>query len=469
MTTRQNVSPQRFLAKVRESGLLTAAQLAEVAPQLPRTQHGRVVARALVDHGLLTKFQAERILIGRTAGFQLGQYRILDQLGQGGMGRVFKAQHRTMKRTVALKVLAPTLVQSDRAQELFLHEVRAAAQLNHPNIVAAYDANEGGGRYYLVMEYVDGPNFEQLVQSNGPLPLSQACDFIRQTALGLQCAHERGMVHRDIKPANLLVQRGGNDGKSADVVKISDFGLARLQAPDAEARADKPAATILTKENTVMGTPDYLSPEQARNLHKADIRSDLYSLGCTFYFLLTGQVPFPGGKAVEKLIRHGVEQPTPIHELRPQIPAAVVAIIERLMAKQPNNRYQTPAELVEALAPFAASSATPCAPVEVAHPSALLDESDESKGYNSNPEVVAVASNDLSALANTVSNSRSPTRQDTAPRRKLPAPATQEMAVSQPSVNGFKYWPLLAVLGTLCLLGGMSLAGALLLLVPFRQ
>jgi eukaryotic-like serine/threonine-protein kinase len=458
MSTRQHVSGQIFLANVRQSGLLTDAQLAEVEAKLPETNRGRVVARALVELGLLTKFQAEHILIGRTSGFQVGQYRILDQLGRGGMGRVFKAQHRTMNRIVALKVLAPTVMQSQRARELFLREVRAAAQLNHPNIVAAYDASEEDRRYYLVLEYVDGPNLEQLVGDHGPLPVSQACDYIRQAALGLQCAHERGMVHRDIKPANILVNRGGLDGKSADVVKISDFGLARLQAPDLNL-SDVPVGTIMTKDNTVMGTPDYLSPEQARNLHKTDIRSDLYSLGCTFYFLLTGQVPFPGGKVMDKLIRHGTERPRPIKELRPVVPPEVVAIVNRLMAKHPKERYQTPAELVEELGALAVSGSTPWAPVGPAKSRGSLAESGETKGCGSDPDVVAVTpSRQSAAMVQTVSNDLTPTTPDAPPR-----PAAVLLA------KAHDLGPWLAVAASLGFLGGLAIISVLLLVLTLLQ
>src|SRR5262249_833102 len=220
-----NIDRATFLAYLRQSGLLTEAQLADVLRNLPDTSRGRVVARTLVDLGVLTKFQAERLLVGRTQGFLLGQYRILDQLGRGGMGRVFKAEHRTMNRVVALKVLSPTVLKTDRARDLFLREVRAIAQLVHPNIVTAYDANETDGRFYLVPEYAHGPNLEQLVKAQGPLPYNQACDYVRQAAHGLACAHKLGMVHRDIKPANILVQRKDN---AHDLVKISDFGLARI-------------------------------------------------------------------------------------------------------------------------------------------------------------------------------------------------------------------------------------------------
>jgi serine/threonine protein kinase len=347
--TPTHMDRKTFLANLRQSGLLGADELRTALEDVPETERGRVVARALVRQGLLTKFQAELLLIGRTHGFLLGQYRVLDQLGQGGMGRVFKAVHQTMHRTVALKVLAPNLLRTEKAHDLFLREVRAAGQLLHPNIVTAYDANQINGRHYLVMEYVDGPSLDQLVRDNGPLPVGLACEIIRQAALGLQFAAQKGMVHRDIKPSNLLIQRQGPTG--GFVVKILDFGLARLHG----SAADGPATddTPLPKEHTVMGTPDFLSPEQARNLDDVDSRADLYSLGCTFYYLLTGQVPFPGGTSLEKLIRHCKEEPAPIEESRPDMPPAVAAALRRLMAKDAADRFQTPAELAAALAPFA--------------------------------------------------------------------------------------------------------------------
>jgi serine/threonine-protein kinase len=404
MAAPQQIDRQTFLANVRQSGLLTDAEMALVEKDLPATNRGRTVARALVEKGLLTRFQAERLLIGRTAGFLLGQYRILDQIGRGGMGRVFTAEHRTMGRVVALKVLAPDLLCTDRAQELFLREVRAAAQLVHPNIVTAYDANEIEGRFFLVLEYVDGPNLEQLVRQQGPLPVGQACDYVRQIAHGLQCAHILGMVHRDIKPANILVQRRGLNGDVVGLVKISDFGLARLHNPNAADDFGSHPGTILTKDNTVMGTPDYLSPEQARNLHKTDIRSDLYSVGCTFYFLLTGQVLFPGGATLDKLIRHGTEKAPSVRDLRPEVPAEVAAILDKLLAKHPGERYQTPAELAAALEPFAVSGPTPWAPLPQA-----VEPFDDSLPTPPSPDAAFQASGELSALTNTLSQDGAPT------------------------------------------------------------
>ncbi len=351
---------QTFLARLWHSGLVPKAELARVLPLLPNTRRAAATAQALMDLGVLTPFQAERLLAGRGAGLRLGQYRILEPIGSGGMGLVFKAEHRTMQRIVALKMLNSELLDSERAVGLFLHEVRAVSRLVHPNIVTAYDANEVNGRYYLVLEYVDGPDLDQLVRAQGPLPVGLACDYARQVALGLQCAHGLGMVHRDIKPANILVPLHGPDGEgSPGLVKISDFGLARLHPPAPAHPFQSPPGTILTLTDAVMGTPDYLSPEQARCLHETDIRSDLYSLGCTLHFLLTGAPPFDGGSAVEKLLRHGTERPAPLTAARADVPPPVAGIVDKLLAKRPEERFQTPAELAEALAPHAVSGPPP--------------------------------------------------------------------------------------------------------------
>lgn len=351
---------QTFLAHLRQSGLVTGEQMAKVVGRLPDTNRAQVLARALVEQGLLTRFQAELLLIGKSNGFHLGQYRILDHLGRGGMGRVFKAEHQTMNRIVAVKVLASHLVKTAKAQQMFMREVRAAARLIHPNIVTAYDANQIGDRHYLVMEYVDGPNLEELVRQRGPLPIGVACDFVRQAALGLQHAHELGMVHRDIKPANLLVQRPTSNAPNAYcVVKILDFGLARLATGGP---AGKPGGdSIMAVENTVLGTPDYLSPEQARNLHNVDIRSDIYGLGCTFYYLLTGRVPFPGGTTLEKLVRHSTVEAPAVEGVRNDVTPPVSAVLKRMMAKNPAHRFQTPAEVAATLAPFAVQGPAPTA------------------------------------------------------------------------------------------------------------
>lgn len=352
-----HIHRNQFLRNLEKCGLFDHAELREIARTLPSTDRGRVLARYLVQDGTLTKFQAENLLANRTNGFVLGQYKILEELGKGGMGRVFKAEHMTMGRVVALKVLAASLTRTEKARQLFQREVRAAGKLVHPHIVTAFDANRVGERYFLVLEYIDGPTLSSLVRDQGPLPIGQACEFVRQAALGLQHAHALGMVHRDIKPSNLLVQPPlGATLEAGGVVKITDFGLARLSDADEPRAAPREEASddsIFAGPQQVMGTPDYLSPEQGRNLDDADIRSDLYSLGCSFYFLLTGEVPFPGGSALEKLVRHATVDAEPVEDLRPAVPARVAGLVRAMMAKDPAARPQTPLELADALEPFA--------------------------------------------------------------------------------------------------------------------
>ncbi|HEX5273224.1 MAG TPA: serine/threonine-protein kinase, partial [Gemmataceae bacterium] len=279
---------------------------------------------------------------GRGNELVLGQYVILSLLGQGGMGKVLKARHRLMDRVVALKVIRPNLLAEPRAVSRFHREIKAVSRLSHPNIVAAFDANQVGNTHFLVMEYVEGTDLQRLVKEHGPLPTGLACDCVRQAALGLQHAHEEGLVHRDIKPANLLLHRPPAPG-SPVVVKVLDMGLARLHAEEGDG---------LTHTGAVMGTPDYIAPEQATDAHLVDIRADLYSLGCTLYYLLTGEPPFPGGTAMEKLFKHRYVAPRPVEVRRPELPPAVAAVVAKLMAKRPEARYQTPGELAEALAPL---------------------------------------------------------------------------------------------------------------------
>jgi hypothetical protein len=276
------------------------------------------------------------------------RYRVLALIGQGGMGAVYKAEHRHMGRVVALKVISPALVGSEAAVARFRQEVQAAARLIHPNIVTAYDADQAGGLHFLVMEFIDGESLDAYLRQKGALPVAEACDYARQAALGLQHAHEMGMVHRDVKPHNLMRTPDGR-------IKILDFGLARLgRVEDAlGGLAGAPASAQLTAVGAVMGTPDYMAPEQAGDASSADIRADIYSLGCTLYQTLSGRVPFPDGAAVDKLMRHTTEASADLAGLRPGLPAGVVAIVRKMMAKDPAGRFRTPGEVAAALAPFA--------------------------------------------------------------------------------------------------------------------
>ncbi len=262
-------------------------------------------------------------------------YEVMELLGQGGMGAVYKARHKVMDRLVALKIINASLLGSSNAVERFHREVKAAAKLHHPNIVTAYDAGQAGDTHFLVMEFVAGTDLAQYVKQKGPLPISQACHFSRQAALALQHAHEHGMVHRDIKPANLILNAQGD-------VKVMDFGLARLTSEGA-------GSTGLTGENVLMGTADYIAPEQAQDARQADIRADIYSLGCSLYHLLAGQPPFRGNTVVEKITAH-LMAPPPLAELK--VPAGLGKVLARMMVKDPAQRCQTPLEVAQALEPF---------------------------------------------------------------------------------------------------------------------
>jgi WD40 repeat protein len=276
------------------------------------------------------------------------RYQILGLLGRGGMGAVYKAEHQVMERTVALKVINRSLTDRPAMVERFHREVKAAARLSHPNIVTAHDTDQAGDTHFLVMEYVEGTTLALLAAARGPLPVAEACNYVRQTALGLQHAFEHGMVHRDIKPQYLMVTPEGR-------VKVLDFGLARFASEVA------PAGPV-TESGTVLGTADYISPEQADAPHAADIRADLYSLGCTLYFLLTGQPPFPEGTLMQKLKAHEQRLPPPVTTFRKDIPPELARVLERLLAKKPADRYQTPAEAARALEPFAGADGASLVP-----------------------------------------------------------------------------------------------------------
>jgi serine/threonine protein kinase len=456
-----SVDRETFLANLRQSGLISAADLTAVEDLLPETNRGRLIARTLVEQGLLTRFQAERLLAGRTSGFVLGQYHILDELGHGGMGRVFKAIHQSMKRVVALKVLSPTLVETHRAQQLFLREMQAAARLMHPNIVAAYDANQVGNRYFLVMEYVDGPNLDQLVREHGPLSVGLTCELMRQAAGALQYASDMGMVHRDIKPSNLLLLLPGGEARRKQItLKILDFGLARLQSgADNETSS---VGTILSRPHVLMGTPDYISPEQARDVHAVDIRSDLYSLGATFYCLLAGRVPFPGGSNLDKIIRRSTQDPTPIEQLRPEVPERICAIVRRLMSREPADRFQSPAELELALEAFATPGPLPSSATRATTdlpapaPTELADEADPGPSdaeFEVDMQKLTSTYDDLGDLSHTV-----PPDPTLTPLAEITVPALGRTPLSTPQERRrIRIAIAVAVALVGCLVGAVSL------------
>jgi serine/threonine-protein kinase len=273
-------------------------------------------------------------------GSVLGQYRILERLGSGGMGRVYKAVHPVMERVVALKIISPRLMKESSARARFQREVRHAARLIHPNIVVAYDAAEVEGQYFLVMEYIPGRDLAQLLMRYSRPPVALACEIIRQAALGLQYAHEHGMVHRDIKPANLMVTsaRPQPDGATIEgwpqppLVKILDFGLARLNAVDGLSLG---SGETLTVEGCIVGTPEFMAPEQGRDSRLVDTRSDIYSLGCTLYTMLAGRPPFKAASSFEIAVMHLSQPPQPITHYNTALPPELAGVVHRMLAKQP--------------------------------------------------------------------------------------------------------------------------------------
>ncbi len=308
---------------------------AGTAPHSPKE-----LADTLIEQGVLTHFQAEKLIAGRWRGFVInGKYRLLERLGAGGMGQVFLCEHITMGRKVALKILPVTQAEDPSSLARFYREARAVARLDHPNIVRAHDIDHDDKLYFIVLEFVDGCNLHDFIRRNGTLGPARAAHYIRQAALGLQHAHEAGLVHRDIKPGNLLIDRQG-------VVKILDMGLARFFHEDS-------AAFIKEYEvGYIIGTGDYIAPEQIVD-SRVDIRADIYSLGGTMYYLLTGKSPFQEGTNAQKIIWHQVRHPKSLRSLRPDVPEALVQVFERIVAKEPGRRYQTPIELAKALEPFA--------------------------------------------------------------------------------------------------------------------
>jgi serine/threonine protein kinase len=268
-------------------------------------------------------------------------WEIVRELGRGGMGVVYLAKNRLMGRMEVLKLVDHHLIEHPGVFERFLREIQAAARLQHANIVTAYTAMRLGSSLVFAMEYVDGLDLARMVETKGPLPIAHAASFIHQVALGLHHAHERGMVHRDIKPANLILAR---DGKKA-VVKVLDFGLAKVTSegqPDGN----------LTREGQIMGTPDFIAPEQIRDAKSADIRADIYSLGCTLYYLLTGGPPFRDEHVWDVYQAHISKEAGPLNLVRPEVPVELAAVVARMMAKEPRRRFQTPAQVAQALVPF---------------------------------------------------------------------------------------------------------------------
>lgn len=326
---------------IRRSGVIDAAQMHRVTINCSQTSTETCPVEfldQLVCDGLLTHYQAEQFAQGRWQGFVVGDYRILARIGSGGMSQVFRAEHPTFEKAVAVKVLSPRLALDPVARERFAREASAMATLVHPNIARVLDVDATADIPYLVMEFIDGISLQAAVARHGTFAPGNAAFCARQVALGLQRVHEVGLVHRDIKPANILMDRAG-------LAKILDMGIVRVQS-------DKNLTRRLG-EKTILGTADYLAPEQAVNSSDVDTRADLYALGATLYFLLAGHPPFHDCSTFEKIIRKQKEDPVPIHHLRPDVPSGLSAVLMQLLARKPEDRFSTPRAAAAALHPFA--------------------------------------------------------------------------------------------------------------------
>lgn len=333
------IALEQFVKSVSDSGILSGKEMDAVRSTMASPAlEVQDFARELVNQGKLTIFQARNIVAGGANRLVLGSYVILDKLGAGGMGTVYKAQHRRMKRVVALKVLPTAKMTKSSMVERFQREVEAAAKLDHPNIVTAHDADDNRGLHYLVMEYVDGFDLAYLVERCGRLP-SDSVDWIIQAAKGLEYAHNQGVVHRDIKPANLLLDTNGT-------VKILDMGLARF---DEQADGSEDEASGLTQMGEIMGTLDFMSPEQAEDTRRADARADIYSLGCTLYYLLTAQYLYSEDSVLKKLLAHRTKPIPSLRSTCPDVSEPLDLFFQKMVAKSPDERPQTMGAVIEEL------------------------------------------------------------------------------------------------------------------------
>ena len=331
-----NEVPLDLLPVIRNSGVVSERQLTEIKSRIIAGDFPREsvpLAQRLVKEKILTEYQTKRFLSNKPQGLIVGRYVIVDRLGSGSMGRVYKAHHILMDRYVALKIIAPEIVTNERVVARFLREMKLVGRLDHPNVIRAFDADQINKVFYIVMEYAKGLSLGQRLRQ-GPIPALEMAEYGAQAALGLAHAHSQGIVHRDIKPSNLLLTGDRQ-------IKVLDLGLGVLMEAD-------DSSSFATADGIAVGTVDYMSPEQACG-REVDGRSDLYSLGCSMYHLTTGRLPFPGDSPIERMGKRISGKPVPITEVRRDIPASFVRVLDKLLANKPQERFQTATEAAEAL------------------------------------------------------------------------------------------------------------------------
>jgi serine/threonine protein kinase len=429
----------RLLDYVRKSGLIDPGRLdgylRSLAESGPLPDDPPRVAACFVRDGLLTTFQAQQLLRGRYRNFMLGKYKVLEPLGTGGMSKVYLCEHVVMRRRVALKLLPADRIDDPSSVGRFHREARAVAALDHPNIVRAHDIDSQGDKLlFLIMDYVDGVNLHDLVKKRGPLGPDRAANYVRQAALGLQHIADAGLIHRDLKPGNLLLDRAGS-------VKILDLGLARFQGDhndDLTGRYDHKA---------ILGTADYIAPEQALRSSNVDSRADIYSLGATLYYLLSGRAPFESQSAAQKLLSHQLRDPEPLTAFRSDLPAGLRAVVSRMMAKAPKDRYQSPRQVADALAAWSGEAALPPDPEDLPRlsPAAQSPSGASSSTGPGTPN---------GHLSETMRRPRSAPLQ-----RPAPAPASPPAVAPRAKGRRLFRWPMaLAAGGLMAVLGGAAAA-----------
>ncbi|VTS06767.1 serine/threonine protein kinase [Tuwongella immobilis] len=448
-----------LLSLLRKSGAVDLEPLDEFVNSLQLSQgipaEPKKLADQMVAAGLLTKFQSRFLLQGKWRNLVLnGKYRLLDLIGSGGMGTVYLCEHIHMRRRVALKVLPNSLLNHPTAVQRFFREARALARLDHPNVVRAYDLEKIDQLYALVLEYVEGLNLYDLVQQRGPLPPLVAAHYVAQAAWGLQHAYEGGWVHRDIKPNNLLVDRSGT-------IKLLDLGLARLLGSSTEGITQK------HDQKQVLGTADFLSPEQAISSSDVDIRSDVYALGATLYYLLAGHPPFPTGSLAQKLISHQTKEPTPIQQIRSDVPPTLAAVLVKMMKKSPADRFQTPADILAELVPMVEQTSPVLSDFDSFIPSR------NKTGLSSTSNLRTPAPNSTASMlrllprASSVGDSPSTITEkpsEPTPSQGLPTTPTVEPTMVRPTSGGITTKTLVLLLIAAVTLSALVTGGVLLLI-----